>query len=140
MNRCRRLLATCVVLASALGALVALAGPAVAADAMKSAPPGGGSAVSIIVSVYTGVTAEIRTALPDQVHSVTVAALQCSSSGSGCTTIAANSDVGHLWITFGTSSKTYSPGHTYKAVGSWTDSAGKRYTSVTTALACCPTP
>jgi hypothetical protein len=94
----------------------------------------------ITLSVFTGVTAEVRTSVPDSFHSVTVAAVQCSGTGSGWVTISANSDVGHSFITFGASSKPFSPGHTYKAVGSWTDSAGHKFTAVQTPLACCATP
>ena len=137
----RQAVALCVALCSAVVALIAAATPAAASD-QPCAPAGGGtlgSAVCMVVTQNPGVYGEIVTALPDGVHSVTVAAFQCSGTGTNCTVIAQVSDVGHVWLGFATKIVPYSPGHTYKAVGSWTDSTGRRYVSVYTPLGCCPT-
>jgi hypothetical protein len=135
MNTCRRLLAVCATLVATVATLVAVAQPAAAASFACTAA--GGSQVCI--NVFTdGVFADVEVIFDANFHSVTVAALQCSGTGSNCGTIAARSDVGHLWTFFATSTKPFSFGHTYKAVASWTDPAGVRHTNIGTPLACCP--
>jgi len=135
MTMYRRLLSVCAALAATVAMSVVVAQPAAAAS--FACTTSGGSQVCIDV-FSDGVFADVEVITDVNFHSVTVAALQCSGTGSNCGTIAARSDVGHLWTFFATSTKPFSLGHTYKAVASWTDPAGVRHTAIGTPLACCP--
>ncbi len=130
----RRLLAICATLAATAATLVAVAQPAAA---VSSCQDSGGQEVCINV-FSDGVWADVASFDDTKFHSPTVAALQCSGTGSDCVQIAARSDVGHLWLLFWTSTKPYSPGHTYEAIASWIDSAGVHHVAIRTAPACCP--
>lgn len=131
----RRLLAIPAVLAAAVTTLVVAAQPAAAFSYNCTAD--GGSQVCINVTA-AGVNADVEVVTDTNFHSPTVAALQCSGTGSDCVEIAANSDVGHLWLSFATSVKPYSSGHTYKAIASWIDPSGVSHVAIQTGLACCP--
>ena len=56
----------------------------------------------------------------------------CQVGPTNCGIVASATDVGHIWTYFDTG-KTYSFGHIYRAIGSWTDSSGDRRSGISTA-------
>lgn len=69
---------------------------------------------------------------PHNFHSPTIALEMCAVGPSNCGIVAARSDVGHVLLVFQTSEKPYSPGHIYRAHGSWISETGTHYVDVRT--------
>lgn len=150
----RRLLAVGALLVATMAMPVAVAQPASAAVGKWACKASGGSEVCISIwldgntgdffvfadietcATYTGLTCATSDV---NFHSPTVAALQCDPYGNNCGAISARSDVGHLWTYFPNEySKPFSPGHVYKAIGSWIDPEGVNHAGILTAPVCCP--
>lgn len=127
----RRPLAAVLLVAAVVAALVSFAGPASANEHCVPGYPGAATGVCVITAAGGYATAEIRAVRNHNFHSPTVALEMCSVGPSNCGIISSASDIGHIWTQFSTS-KPYSPGHIYRAIGSWTDQYGSRHTAVST--------
>jgi hypothetical protein len=132
MKRVPRILRACAILAIGLSAASILAAhPAGAASTGNCSSTYNGIWVCVYADRASNESAAFIQGLgTHSFHSPTVALLQCSGTGANCKPIAARSDIGHILFEFDTSTKPYSPGHVYQAVGSWIDDTGHHSVAV----------
>lgn len=139
MQLSRRPAAVGLVVAAVVAALLTLARPASAAPEPECNPPIQGIILCVSADSFTG-TAYVYLTSPSNVppvrnfHSPTIALEMCAVGPSNCGTAAARSDVGHVLYEFATSEKPYSPGHIYRAHGSWISDTGTHYVDLKTAF------
>jgi hypothetical protein len=127
------------IVAALTAALLTFAQPASALGKHCVTDPfvGGTQGVCLITDGAGGFATAQILATSGSFHSPTVALEMCSVGPSNCGTVAARNDVGHIWPdathdNFFETSKPYSPGHIYRAIGSWIDQAGTHHVAIST--------